>query len=114
MVTGVQTCALPICLKFDHLPSRVFRGTISQIATAQSDFAPETLSVKHGGQLATVTDREGQEQLEDAAYQATVLLDESPELLKSNLRGNARFIAAKRSAFGWLWRSVRRTFHFRM
>ncbi|MEK6262868.1 MAG: HlyD family efflux transporter periplasmic adaptor subunit [Planctomycetota bacterium] len=105
---------MSVGLKFDHLPDRVFRGAISQIATAQSDFAPDTLSVKYGGSLATVTDREGKEQLEDAAYQATVLLDESPGLLKPNLRGNARFIAAKRSAFGWLWRYIRRTFHFRM
>ena len=105
---------MPVGLKFDHLPDRVFRGTIAQIATAQTDFAPETLSVKHGGSLATVTDREGKEQLEDAAYQATVPLDAEPGLLKPNLRGNARFVAAKRSAFGWLWRYIRRTFHFRM
>ena len=52
--------------------------------------------------------------LEDAAYQATVILDEAPELLRPNLRGNARFVAAQRSAFGWLQRYVRRTFHFRM
>ena len=107
------TLGMQVGLKFDHLPDRVFRGTISQIATAQSDFAPETLSVKHGGSLSTVTDRDGKEQLEDAAYQATVFLDESPELLKPNLRGNARFVAAKRSTFGWLWRSLRRTFYFR-
>ncbi len=105
---------LNIGLKFDHLPGRVFRGTISQIASAHSDFAPENLSVKYGGQLSTVTDREGREHLDEAAYQATVLLDQSPELLKPNLRGNTRFIAANRSAFSWLWRSVRRTFHFRM
>ena len=108
------TLGMPVGLKFDHLPDRVFRGTISQIATAQSDFAPESLSVKHGGSLATVTDGEGKEQLEDAAYQATVHLSAAPDLLKPNLRGNARFIAAKRSVFGWTWRYIRRTFHFRM
>jgi putative peptide zinc metalloprotease protein len=105
---------LKIGLMFEHLPGRVFRGTISQIATAQSDFAPETLSVNHGGQLATVADREGREKLEDASYQATVILDETPELLRANLRGNARFVATQRSAFGWLMRYVRRTFYFRM
>ncbi len=105
---------MPVRLKFDHLPDRVYRGTISQIATAQSDFAPDTLSVKHGGSLATVTDRDGREQLEDASYQATVFLDETPALLKPNLRGNAHFPAPQRSAFGWLWRYIRRTFHFRM
>ena len=105
---------LNIGMKFDHLPHDVFRGTISQIATAHSDFAPENLSVKHGGLLSTVTDREGKEQLEDAVYQATVHFEGSPDLLKPNLRGNARFIAARRSAVSWAWRSIRRTFHFRM
>lgn len=104
---------LNIGLKFDHLPDRVFRGVISEIATAHTDFAPESLSVKHGGLLSTVTDREGKEHLEDAAYQATVLLDDSPELMKPNLRGNARFIATRRSAIAWIWKYIRMTFHFR-
>lgn len=105
---------LEVGLKFDHLPDRVYRGTISQIATAHSDFAPDTMSVKNGGLLATTANREGKEQLQEAAYQATIVLHESPELMKTNLRGNARFMAVKRSVFGWVWRYVRRTFHFKM
>ena len=108
------TVGLPVGLKFDHLSDKVFRGTISQIATAHSDYAPETMSVRYGGLLATTGDREGRQQLQESAYQATVELEETPELLKNNLRGNARFMAVKRSAFGWLWRYVRRTFHFKM
>ena len=105
---------MKVGLKFDHLPNRVFRGEIAKIATAHSDVAPDAMAVKNGGLLATTSDREGREQLQQSAYQATVLLDESPELLRTNLRGNARFMAANRSAFGWLWRYVRRTFHFKM
>lgn len=105
---------MKVGLKFDHLPDRVFRGTISQLASAHSDFAPETMAVKNGGLLATTSDKEGREQLQESAYQATVQLDESPELMRSNLRGTARFMAANRSAFGWLWRYIRRTFHFKM
>jgi putative peptide zinc metalloprotease protein len=105
---------LEVGLKFDHLPDRVFRGKIVQIATAHTDFVPETMATKNGGLLATTTNGEGKEQLQEAAYQATVMLDESPELMKSNLRGNARFMAVKRSAFEWMWRYIRRTFHFKM
>ena len=105
---------MKVGLKFEHLPDRVFRGVISQLATAHSDFAPETLSVKHGGALPTVTDRDNKEKLENAAYQATVILDDSPELLRTNLRGNARFIVDKRSTFGWIWRYLRKTFYFRL
>lgn len=105
---------LSVGMKFEHLPYRVYRGAIATLATAQSDFVPEPLSVKYGGTLPTVTDRDNKEKLEDAAYQATVILNDSPELLRPNLRGHARFIAAKRSVFGWLWRYVGRTFHFHM
>lgn len=105
---------LPVGLKFDHQSEKVYRGTISQIATAHSDYAPDTMSVRNGGLLATTSDREGRQQLQESAYQATIELDESPELMKSNLRGTARFMAVKRSVFGWLWRYVRRTFHFKM
>ena len=105
---------MKVGLKFDHLPQHTFHGTISQIASAHSDFAPKNLASKNGGLLATTADREGREQLQESAYQATVLLDESPELLTPNLRGFARFMAARRSAFGWGWRYIRRTFHFKM
>jgi putative peptide zinc metalloprotease protein len=105
---------LKVGLKFDHLPNRIFRGTISRISSAHLDFVPETMSVRNGGLLATTTDQEGREQLQEATYQATVLLDETPDLMRTNLRGNARFMAANRSAFGWLWRYVKRTFHFKM
>ena len=105
---------LDVGLKFDHLPDKVYRGKIWRIATAHSDYAPETMATKHGGLLATTSDREGREQLQESTYQVTILLDEDPELMRTNLRGNARFMAVKRSAFGWLWRYVRRTFHFKM
>lgn len=105
---------LKVGLKFDHLPHQVFRGTISQIASAHSDFAPPTMSSKNGGLLATTADQDGREQLQESAYQATVVLEDSTDLLTPNLRGTARFMAANRSAFGWLWRYVRRTFHFKM
>jgi putative peptide zinc metalloprotease protein len=102
-----------VALKFDHLPRQVFRGRITQIAAAHADIAPDHLSVKHGGLLSTVTDREGKEKLQDAAYQATVILDRVPEdELKSNLRGNARFVTVRRSIFSWVWRSTRRMLHF--
>lgn len=105
---------MPVALKFDHLPNRVLRGTVSRLASAHVDYVPGSLSVKYGGQLPTTTDRQGREELQSAAYQAVVVLNESPELFRTDLRGTARFIVTSRSAAGWLWRYIRRTFHFRM
>ncbi|MDB5348443.1 MAG: Zn-dependent protease [Schlesneria sp.] len=105
---------MKVALKLDHLPDRILRGTVSHIATAQAEYIPGALSVKYGGQLPTTTDRQGKEELQNAAYQAVVVLNESPELFRTDLRGTARFIVTSRSASGWLWRYIRRTFHFRM
>ncbi len=101
-------------LMFDHLPGRVFRGKITNIASAHTDFVPPNMATKNGGLLATTSDRDGREQLQESAYEATIVLDEAPDLLLTNLRGTARFMAVNRSTFGWMWRYVRRTFHFKM
>jgi hypothetical protein len=87
---------------------------VREIAERHSEFAPESLSNKRGGELPTVTDRRGRERLTSHAYQALVELDGDHQLLKSGLRGRARFRVGHRSAAQWLWRAIRRTFHFQL
>lgn len=101
-------------LKFDHLPDRTYTGTIEKISVRHLEYAPKALSTKYGGQLPTVTDAEGQERLTSIAYQATVLLADDTSLLRAGMTGKARFSMATRSAGDWLWRYLRRTFHFRL
>ncbi|MGQ0635314.1 MAG: HlyD family efflux transporter periplasmic adaptor subunit [Planctomycetaceae bacterium] len=101
-------------IKFDHLPNRTYRALVEEISDRHSEFAPNMLSNKAGGDLPTVTDRRGRERLTSHAYQALVLLEGDTELLRSNVRGRARFSVGHRSAAGWLWRAFRRTFHFRL
>lgn len=101
-------------LKFDHLPDETYEGKVEQISHRHLEFVPETLSNKLGGDLPTVTDAQGRERLISPVYQATVILDEDTPLLKSGLRGNSRFDVDTRSAGDWIWRYLRRTFHFRL
>jgi putative peptide zinc metalloprotease protein len=61
-----------------------------------------------------VTDKRGRERLTSHAYQALVVLDGDTNLLKSGLRGAARFRVGHRSTGEWIWRWIRRTFHFRL
>jgi putative peptide zinc metalloprotease protein len=103
-----------IRMKFDHIPDRTYEGQVDEISERQLDFAPEALSNKLGGDLATVTDEQGRERLTSSVYQATVLLDKDSELFKAGMRGKARFIIAERTAWDWLWRAFRQTFHFRL
>jgi putative peptide zinc metalloprotease protein len=104
----------PIQIKFEHLAVQTFEAEVVDIAREQSDVAPATLSSKLGGELASVTDREGRERLTSVAYQARVVLDQETDLLKPGLRGTARFLVERRSAAVWLWRAFRRTMHFRI
>lgn len=101
-------------IKFDHLPTRTYHGVVSAVAERHLEFAPESLSNKQGGELPTVTDRRGRERLTSHAYQALVVLEGDNNLLKSGLRGKARFSVGHRSIFDWIWREFWRTFHFRL
>jgi len=101
-------------IKLEHIADRTYRGTIEKISERESEVAPETLSNKAGGELATVTDKQGHERLTSSAYQATVRLDGDTDLLRPGMRGRARVIVEERSAAGWIWRYFRRTFHFRL
>jgi putative peptide zinc metalloprotease protein len=99
-------------LKLDHLPDRTYRGKVAEISMGHEDFAPAALSNKQGGGAPTVTDAQGRERLTSAAYQATAPIDESASLLRAGMRGRARVTVATRSPGQWVWRSLRRTFHF--
>jgi putative peptide zinc metalloprotease protein len=101
-------------IKLEHLADTTYDGKIEKISARESDFAPEPLSNKAGGELATTTDKQGREHLTSSAYQATVRLEGDTDLLRPGMRGRARVTVAHRSAAGWLWRYFRRTFHFRL
>jgi putative peptide zinc metalloprotease protein len=101
-------------VQLEHITDRTYRGEIDHISDREAEMAPEMLSSKAGGDLSTVADPHGHERLANSAYQATVRLDDDSDLLRSGMRGRARFTVERRSAFGWVWRYVRRTFHFRL
>ena len=101
-------------LKVEHMAGRTFHAVIDTISQRYVEFAPRSLSNKLGGEISTVTDAQGHERLTSRAYQATVLLDDQTHLFTPGMRGKARFVAAKRSAGSWVWRNLRRTFHFRL
>lgn len=104
----------PVELKFDHLPNRTYSATVETISDRNLEFAPPALSNKASGELPTVTDSQGRERLTSSAYQATVLIREDPELMRSGLKGWAQFEIDRRTAGEHIWRYIRKTFHFRL
>lgn len=103
-----------IDIKFEHLADRSYRAIVEEISKEQVEDAPLLLSTKLGGNLPSVTDAQGRERLTSVAYQARVILEQDSDLLKPGMRGEARFLVARRSAANWLWRAFRRTIHFRI
>ena len=101
-------------LKLEHLPEKTYTSKIERVAHGHLDFVPPTLSNKMGGEIPTVTDKDGREKLTSTAYQAIVPLDEDVILFRANMRGKARFLVNKLTAGQWLWRYFRKTFHFRL
>jgi putative peptide zinc metalloprotease protein len=103
-----------LSLKLESKPRGVRTGRISQISDRHLETAPAPLSNKFGGELATTTDAQGKERLDGAAYQAIVPLAAIPGTLKPGVRGVARHPMETRTAGDWVWRYLKRTFHFRM
>lgn len=102
-------------LKLDHMPDVKLTGTVTEISDRHREYAPRALSNKYGGNLPTATDSQGREKLSGTiVYQAIVEVNQDPKMLKNGMRGHARFIVAERSGVQWLWRALRRTFHFRL
>lgn len=101
-------------LKLEHLPEKTYRSSIERVAHGHLDYVPPTLSNKMGGEVPTVTDKDGREKLTSTAYQAIVPLDEDVKLFRANMRGKARFEVSQLTTGQWLWRYFRKTFHFRL
>lgn len=102
-------------IKLDQFPDKMYRARVIEISDREVQFAPPALSNKYGGDLPTKSDQEGRERLQSgSAYQATLLLDEESTLLRSGMRGRAKFLISTRTAGDWLWLYLRHTFHFRL
>ena len=101
-------------LKLDHLPANTYEATITEVSKGHLEYVPDLLSNKLGGELPTVTDSQGRERLLSAVYQATLTLDKDTDLLRTGMRGRARFLVEQRTAWQWAWRYICDTFRFRL
>lgn len=106
-------------MKLDHLVDTTFIAPVERVSQRGDVVAPEALTTRFNGPLATKPDQEGQETLASTAYRASVPLEfDDPEfaadtvLMKPGMRGTARFRVANRTAWQWLWRYLNETFRF--
>lgn len=112
---------MPLEIKLDHLADITFLTRVQLVSPKGEVIAPESLTTRFQGPLATKANQQGQEQLASTAYRAIAELyfaegSRVPEqhLLKPGMRGNGRFIISNRTAAYWLWRYLNETFRFRV
>ena len=108
-------------IKLDHLPDITWITRVTQVSLKGEVMAPEALTTRFQGPLATKPSQQGQEQLASTAYRAIAEMHfEAPEsqpdgvLMRPGMRGNARFIISNRTAAYWAWRYICETFRFRV
>ena len=113
---------MEIELKLDHLPDITYVANVTQVSPRGERTAPESLTTRFNGPLATTSDPQGKEKLASTAYRAIVELhfQHHPQtatdalLMEPGMRGNARFLVANRTAWQWAYRYVRETFRFKV
>ena len=106
-------------LKLDHLPWNSYEFPLSLVSRRGEKTAPEALTTKYGGPLATRPDEKGQETLTSTAYRAAIDMtfpedSAEPNLIKAGMRGRARFLVENRTVFQWGKLYFFETFRFRL
>jgi putative peptide zinc metalloprotease protein len=108
-------------LKLDHLPEITYVSQVTAVSPRGDLVAPESLTTRFDGPLATTSDPQGKEKLSSTAYRAIVELYfqdpvSQPDalLMKPGMRGNARFLVDSRTAWQWGMRYFLETFRFRV
>ncbi|HEY1065482.1 MAG TPA: hemolysin D, partial [Pirellulales bacterium] len=101
-----------VAVVLDAFSNRLFHGKIADVSRAELEHAPDSLSNKAGGRLATHQQRSGEERPLFVCYRARVPLDDPNGLLRPGLRGNGKILVGEQTWGEWAMRGVNRTFHF--
>jgi putative peptide zinc metalloprotease protein len=92
----------------DHLPGRVFEGTVTDVAKLDLEVMPRSLAV--AGDVPSQSDERGVRRPLDTWYQARVQFDEGPSQPVARVHGNAKVSVTPRSLGAQLARWLKQTF----
>jgi putative peptide zinc metalloprotease protein len=98
----------------DSRPEDFLKGEIVDTANTKLKKASKTLSNKSGGELATKTNEQGEEEPLTATFQARVPLSDPEALLFINTRGRAKIYAGHQTLAQQAWRYIAQTFNFKL
>lgn len=113
--------SMDVQIKLDHLADTTWMTKITQVSLKGEVVAPEALTTRFGGSLATKPGQGGKEQLASTYYRAIAELHfdyptSKPDavLMRPGMRGHARFMVSDRTLFEWGKLYFYETFRFRL
>jgi putative peptide zinc metalloprotease protein len=102
----------PVEMKLDAYRWTTSEGQIAKLASAPMEVTPASLASQGGGELSAKTDSDGMLRPISTSYQARVPLDNSKDLLRVGLTGQARVYTGWQPLGRRLYRYLARTFRF--
>lgn len=104
-----------ISMKFSGHVGEIQKGKVSNISSTEIVELPPPLSNKHGGEVATTTDKDQHiERPLVKSYSLQVVVPNPDNSLGANVRGVVRIEIGWRSFYWRLMRTLQQTFHFKM
>ncbi|MGB0738841.1 MAG: hypothetical protein ACPGXX_02135 [Planctomycetaceae bacterium] len=108
-------------VKFDHLADITWTTQITEVSLKGELTAPDALTTELGGSLTTRPGASGQKELASTTYRAIAAMnfawpesEADPVLMRSGMRGKARFIVSDRTLLDWASLWFYETFRFRI
>lgn len=102
----------PVEMKLDAYRWTTSEGQIVKVASAPMEVTPASLASQGGGELSAKTDKDGRLRPISTSFQARVPLDNSEDLLRVGLTGQARVYTGWQPLGRRLYRYLARTFRF--
>ncbi len=105
---------LDVDVNLNEFPFKTFSGKVSEVAGQQIKAVSPRLSNKTKGEVSTVTEGNGIEKPQITSYKVDVPLDNSEDLMRVGLTGQAKIHAAPQTLVQRFWRVVTETFNFKL
>jgi putative peptide zinc metalloprotease protein len=92
----------------------VARSTVEAVSQVRLNDVPKSISLEHGGPIATIPDETGRLQPRTPAYQVIVPLDVTFDSITTGATATARIRVGSRPLGLRLWRAICQTFRFEL
>ncbi|MDO4550606.1 MAG: biotin/lipoyl-binding protein [Planctomycetia bacterium] len=99
-------------VNLNELPFHKFSGKVKEIAGQEMKVVSSRLTNKAKGEVSTKTEPDGTERPQETSYKVDVPLDNSEDLMRVGLTGQAKIYVAPQTIAQRFWRLISETFNF--